>query len=127
VEAYTLGILHDKSAGPIEIADSSRMSSVMPLKLRGPAYATCVVDSSKPWAKWHRVQHQLGDLRSQGIVGLNSRTGFPAIANFREVLAQRDDDLFPAAVHDVAAQFFERNVHDVMVMKLLRRDFVAEV
>ena len=52
--------------------------------------------------------------------------GIPAISNLREVLAQRRDDLLPPAVHDISAEFLERDVDDVVVMELLGRDFVAE-
>ncbi len=55
------------------------------------------------------------------------RTGFPASSNLSEVLTQCGDDLFPPAVHDILVQFFERDVHDVVVMQFLGRDFVAEL
>ena len=54
------------------------------------------------------------------------RTGFPASSNLSEVLTQRGNNLFPPAVHDILAQFFERDVHDVVMMQFLGRDFVAE-
>ena len=52
--------------------------------------------------------------------------GFPAISNFREVLAQRGDDLLPPAIYDIPAEFLECDVHDVVVMELLGRDFIAQ-
>jgi hypothetical protein len=61
-----------------------------------------------------------------GFYHTESGTGFPAISNFNEVLAQRTDDLFPAAVQDIFLKFLEGDVHNVVVMELLGRDFVAE-
>jgi hypothetical protein len=43
------------------------------------------------------------------------------------VLAQRLDNLVPAAIMNIPAQLFERNVHDIVVVEFLRRDFIAEL
>jgi hypothetical protein len=53
-------------------------------------------------------------------------TGFPAVSNLNEVLTQRADNLFPPAVHDILLKFLEGDVHDVVVMEFLGRDFVTE-
>jgi hypothetical protein len=55
-----------------------------------------------------------------------SLTGFPAIPNLCEVLTQRGDDLLTPAVHDIPAEFFERDVDDIVVVEFLGRDLVAE-
>jgi hypothetical protein len=52
--------------------------------------------------------------------------GFPAISNLHEVLTQRADNFLPPAVDDILLKFFECDVHDVVVMQFLGRDFVAE-
>ena len=52
--------------------------------------------------------------------------GFPAISNLCEVLTQRGNNLLTPAVHDIPAEFLERDVHDIVVVELLGRDFVAE-
>src|SRR5271169_6763115 len=67
--------------------------------------------------------------REIGVPGLahsNLRIGIPADSNLDEVLAQRADDFFPAAVYDIFAELIEGDVHDIVVMELLGRDFVAE-
>ena len=67
--------------------------------------------------------------REIGIPGFHHtqlRTGFPAISNFNEVLAQRADNLLPAAVDDILSKLLEGDMHDVVVMEFLGRDFVAE-
>jgi hypothetical protein len=56
----------------------------------------------------------------------NMLAGFPAISNRHEMLTQSADDLFPTAVDDILLKFLERNVHDVVVMEFLGRNFVAE-
>jgi hypothetical protein len=53
-------------------------------------------------------------------------TGVATVSNFLEVPAQRIDNLFPLAVYDILAKFLERDVHDVMVVEFIGRDFVAE-
>ena len=68
--------------------------------------------------------------REIGIPGFHHtqlRTGFPAISNFNEVLAQRADNLLPPAVDDILLKFLESDVHDVVMMEFLGRDFVAEL
>jgi hypothetical protein len=67
--------------------------------------------------------------REIGVPGFHNAelgTGFPAISNFNEVLPQRADYLFPAAVEDIFLKLLEGDVHDVVVMEFLGRDFVAE-
>ncbi len=63
-----------------------------------------------------------GSVRNQFIL----RTGFPAISNLDEVLAQGADYFFSPAVDDILLKFLEGDVHDVVVMEFLGRDFVAE-
>src|SRR5260370_41848380 len=50
-----------------------------------------------------------------------------ALTNFSQVFAKRVDDFLPAAVVDIFAEFLERDVHDIVVMKFFRRDFIAEL
>jgi hypothetical protein len=54
------------------------------------------------------------------------RIGIPANSNLGKVLAQRADDFFPAAVHDIFAKLLEGDVHDVVVVEFLGRDLAAE-
>lgn len=53
-------------------------------------------------------------------------TGSPAVSNPHQVPAQRIDNLLPLAVMDALAKFLERDVHDVVVMEFLGREFAAE-
>src|SRR5258706_8308480 len=48
------------------------------------------------------------------------------LTNFSQVFAKRVDEFLPAAIVDIFAEFLERDVYDVVVMKFFRRDFVAE-
>lgn len=52
--------------------------------------------------------------------------GSPMISNPHQVPAQRIDNLLPLAVMDALAKFLERDVHDVVVMEFLGREFAAE-
>jgi len=72
------------------------------------------------------------DARRGGKIGVPGfheselRIGFPAISDAYQVLAQRVNNLFPPAVHDILPKFLEGDVDDVVVMEFLGRDFVAE-
>src|SRR5258706_1223803 len=63
-----------------------------------------------------------GQMRGNGRRNLH----VGALTNFSQVFAKRVDDFLPAAIVDILTEFLKRDMHDVVVMKFFRRDFVAE-